>query len=192
MPNPEEDDDMALVAAEFARTPEEEAEAKAECAADLAMIRKGGRPRKGLVNAIHNFGEERYMDALPEIKKYITSTNATLRYIALHVLTFHYELAEYAPVALNMMQHDPDEECRLMAISGLGSLRRGTGDPQALKVLAALVTNENESSLAREKAYAALREIVTTDRQEQRRLAGERVKLDHMDWDFVRRYAEGN
>lgn len=192
MPNLEEDDDMALVAAEFARTPEEEAEAKAECAADLAMIRQGGKPQKGLVNAIHNFGEELYVDALPEIKKYITSTNATLRYIALHVLTFHYALPEYASVALDMMQHDPDEECRLIAMSGLGSLRRGTGDPYALKALAAIVTNETESSLAREKAYSAMREIVTTDRQEQLRLAGERVDLDHMDWDFVRLYAEAN
>ena len=71
------------------------------------MLRWGEIPRKGLFDTIHHFGEERFMDALPEIKKNIMSTDERLRYIALHVLTHHYQLSDYARVAIDMMKSDP-------------------------------------------------------------------------------------
>ena len=64
---PEQHNEMVVM--EFARSPEEVAQARAEVEADLAMLRWGEIPRKGLFDTIHHFGEERFMDALPEIKK---------------------------------------------------------------------------------------------------------------------------
>lgn len=189
MPEQNNDAEMDLVGAEFARTPEEEAQARAEIEADLATLRRGEIPHKGLFDTIHNFGEERFADALPEIKKYIISTDERLRYIALHVLAQHYQLPDYARVAIDMMKSDPDEECRLMAISGLLSLRRGSADPYALKALAALVQDENESESIRERAYKAMRGIVSYDMDEQLRLSVEPFNLaQEVDWNFVNSY----
>lgn len=183
------DDEFDPVAAEFARTPEEEAQARAEVEADLATLRRGEIPKKGLFDTIHNFGEERFMDALPEIKKYIISTDERLRYIALHVLTYHYQLPDYARVAMDMMKNDPDKDCRIMAINGLLSLRRGTTDPYALKALAALVREENEDEFIRERAYKAMRGIVSYDMDEQLRFSVEPFDLARdVDWNFVDSY----
>ena len=187
----EQNNEMDPVATEFAREPEVEALARAEVEADLATLHRGEIPRKGLFDTIHNFGEERFMDALPEIKIYLTSTDERLRYIALHVLTQHYQLPDYARVAINMMKSDPDEECRLMAISGLLSLRRGTADPYALKALASLVRDENEDKFVRERAYRAMRGIISYDMDEQLRLSVEPFDLaQDVDWHLVDSYQE--
>lgn len=189
MPEQNNDNEVDPVAMEFARNSEEEALALAEVEADLATLRRGEIPRKGIFDAIHNFGEEHFMDALPEIKKYINSTDERLRYIALHVLTQHYQLPEYARVAIEMMKSDSDEECRLMAISGLLSLQRGTSDPHALKALAALVRDENEDKFIRERAYRAMRGITSYDKDEQLRLSIEPFDLTRdIDWNFVDSY----
>ncbi len=153
---PEQNNERDPVAMEFARSPEEEAQVRAEVEAELAILRRGEIPPKGLFDTIHHFGEERFMDALPEIKKNLMSTDERLRYIALHVLTQHYQLPDYACAAQDMMKSDSDEECRLMAISGLLSLQRGSADPSALKALAALVQDENEDTFVRERAYRAM------------------------------------
>lgn len=189
MPEQNNDSEMDPVAAEFARTPEEEAQARAEVEADLAMLHRGETPKKGLFDTIHNFGEERFMDALPEIKKYIISTDERLRYIALHVLTYHYQLPDYARVAMDMMKNDPDRECRIMAINGLLSLRRNSADPYALKALAALARDENEDAFVREAAYTAMRGIVSYDKNEQLRFSLEPLDLARdVDWNFVDSY----
>ena len=131
------------------------------------------------------------MDALPEIKKYLISTDERLRYITLHVLTQHYQLPDYARVAIEMMKSDPDEECRLMAISGLLSLRRGTADPYALKALASLVRDENEDKFVRERAYRAMRGVFSYDMDEQLQLSVEPLDLaQDVDWNFVDSYRE--
>ncbi len=177
------------VALEFARTPEEEAQARAEVEADLATLRRGEIPRKGIFDTIHQFGEERFMDALPDIKTYLTSPDERLRYIALHVLTQHYQLPDYASVAMDMLKNDPDEECRLMAISGLLTLRRDSADPSALKVLASVVRDEHEETSVRERAYRAMRGILSYNKDEQLRLSVKPFDLAHdVDWSLVDRY----
>lgn len=189
MPEQDANGQVNPVAAEFTRTPEEEAEIRSELEQDLAMLLRGEVPRKGLVATLHNFGEERFVDALPEIRKYIISTDERLRYIALHVLTQHYQLADYARIAIDMMKNDPDEDCRLMAISGLLSLRSNTSDLYALRELAALVNNEKEDRFLRERAYRAMRGIVAYDMDEQERLAVGPFDLNKdVDWNFVNTY----
>ncbi|MBV9691258.1 MAG: hypothetical protein JO202_16280 [Ktedonobacteraceae bacterium] len=189
MPEQNNDDDMALVAAEFVRSPQEEAEVQTELEADLATLRRGEIPRKGVFDTIHNFGEERFMEALPEIKKYIISTDERLRYIALHVLTFHYQLPDYARVAMDMMKDDPDQDCRIMAINGLLSLRRNTDDQYALKELATIVRNEEEEEFVRETAYKAMHGIISYDMDEQLRLSIEPFDLaKDVDWELVNSY----
>src|SRR5579883_220349 len=156
MPEQNNDNEMDPVALVFARSPEEEAQARAEVEADLATLHRGEIPRQGIFDTIHQFGEERFMDALPDIQRYLTSPDERLRYIALHVLTQHYQLPDYALIAMDMLKNDPDEECRLMAISGLLTLRRDSADPAALKVLASVVRDEHEDTPVRERAYRAM------------------------------------
>ncbi|HEX4205745.1 MAG TPA: HEAT repeat domain-containing protein, partial [Ktedonobacteraceae bacterium] len=139
---------------------------------------------------IHEFGEELFTEALPEIASYLTSTDERVRYMALHVLNFHFRSKDYKYAAINMLQDDPDEECREQAAGGLGSLMKNTGDRESLHVLAQVVRNEQEGNLIRALAYSSMRAIVHDDRKEQDELIGN-FDAYRANWDFVDSYQEG-
>ena len=174
---------------EFGVSPEERARIHAKLSATLADLR-GGRLRPySLSETIHEFGEERFEEALPEIVNFLISTDEVVRYMALHVLTFHFQLKEYKSAAIEMLLHDPDEDCRRQAAAGLGSLMKNTGDPESLHVLAQVIHNDEEAELIRATAYKAMYGIVHYDRHQQDQLNETLFEPGFtFDWTFVDTY----
>ncbi len=80
---------------EFGVSPEEKARIHAKLSATLADLRAGRLRSNSLSGVIHEFGEERFDEALPEIVSFLTSPNERVRYMALDVLTFHFQLKDY-------------------------------------------------------------------------------------------------
>ena len=174
---------------EFGVSPEERARIHAKLSATLADLRAGRLRPNSLSGVIHEFGEERFDEALPEIVSSLTSPNERVRYMALHVLTFHFQLKDYKYAAIEMLLHDPDAECREQAASGLGSLMKNTGDLESLHVLAQVVHNEKEPKLTRAIAYTSMYGIVHYDRHQQDQLTETLFKPGFtFDWEFVDTY----
>lgn len=174
---------------EFGVSPEERARIDAKMSATLAEIRAGHEPKEGYADAIHNFGEEQFREALPEIINALTSSDERQRYMALHVLAFHFRLKEYKYAAMDMLLHDPDEDCRQQAAAGLGSLMKNTGDYEALHVLAQVIHNDHETDLIRSVAYRAMHTIVHYDRNQQKQFTVTLFTPDfQIDWAFVDTY----
>jgi len=174
---------------EFGVSVEEKARINAKLSAILADLRAGRTPSKNLSEIIHEFGEERFEEALPEIVNYLTNSDEVIRYMAMHVLTFHFQLKKYKYAAIEMLLHDPNEQCREQAAAGLGSLMKNTQDTEALHVLAQVIHNEKEVEMIRAIAYKAMHSIIHYDRQEQRHLNETLFKPGFsMDWDFVDTY----
>jgi hypothetical protein len=145
---------------EFGVSPEERTRIHAKLSIVLADLRAGRLRSNSLPDVIHEFGEERFEEALPEIVNFLTSTNEVVRYMALHVLTFHFQSKDYKPAAIEMLLHDPDEDCRRQAAAGLGSLMENTGDHESLHILVQVVHNEEETEAVRATAYKAMYTIV--------------------------------
>jgi HEAT repeat protein len=156
----------------------------------LVDLRQGREPAMGLFDAIHAFGEQQVVEAVPVIHPYLQSDDPDIRYITLHVLTMHFRLAEYTDTALEMLEHDPDETCRRWAAAGLLSLKADTQDRRVLAALARVVANEHEERIVRLAAYSAMRGIMHYDSNEQLALASDAafdIERD-VDWNFVRSF----
>jgi HEAT repeat protein len=174
---------------EFGVSPEERARINAKLSATLADLRSGRLPLHDLPDVIHEFGEERFDEALPEIVASLTSPNERVRYMALHVLTFHFQLKDYKPAAIEMLLHDPDEDCRRQAAAGLGSLMKNTEDRESLHALAQVVHNEEETEAVCASAYKSMYSIVHYDRQQQKQLTETLFEPGFtFDWEFVDTY----
>ena len=156
----------------------------------LEDIRRGLEPSDGYY-AIHEFGDENFIEARPEVEHFLTSDDPRLRYIALHVLTQHFGLQEYWGTALTFLRHDPDEDCRRMAASSLASLKRNTKDTKTLEALARSVSNKSEDEDVRIRAYTAMREVLDFDGREQMRIVGPEFDLERdADWQMIHSYIE--
>ena len=123
-----------------------------------------------LFSIISDFGDEHFVEAIPDIKNFLTSEDSELRYIALEVLTLNFQLQEVWQTARDFLEHDPDSNCRSLGASCLGALKRNTGDPRTLSVLAHVIVNEKEEHLVRESAYKAFCGVIKYDREEQRKI----------------------
>jgi len=83
-----------------------------------------------------------------------------LRYIALSALTLHWQCDEHRQTCERMAVSDPDEEVRLMAVSGIGSLLRGTRNPDGLAFLLAVLENEDTPADILDIAYQGVGKIL--------------------------------
>lgn len=132
-----------------------------------------------------------FLEARPEVERFLSSTDPELRMVALKVLTRYWQLPEHWSTALHFLQQDPDTECCMQGANALGSLKANTGDPLTLNVLAQVVSNEQEEALVRQATYAAMRNIIHSDPREQFRLAAHDIDLTkEVDWKMVNSYLE--
>lgn len=169
---------------------EDDLNKNAELKKALEDIKDGRRPPKGLFDTIHEFGDEEFTEAAPIIEKFLTNADPRLRYISLHVLTMHFRLQKYWKVAVQMLENDPDEDCRIMAISALRSLKRNTSDRETLTILVRLIRDEQEQKYVRESAYRAMRGIIAYNNVEQLNMATGDFDWDKdVDWDMVNSYS---
>ena len=155
----------------------------------LEAIRRGTLSKRELYRSIQAFGETDFQVARPEVERFLQSEEPELRFVALKVLTRYWRLPEHWKTARDVLEHDPDEECRFRAASDLGSLKMNTKDRETLSVLAHVARNEQEKPVVREAAYAAMKAVLHYDPQEQLQLAAHSLNLEKdVDWEMVDSY----
>lgn len=199
---------------------------------ELGRLRDGSVPGEHLYGAIHDLGEAAHFDtgyagcdslrreAEPIIVGFLAHDDPQIRYIAISVLTVHWDLRQHAGVLTRMGLSDPAEEVRQIAVSGLGWLLRGTLDKDATHLLIGILRDCTVPEFIRETAYEALLEVwhgfKTAHKMFLRRLEAEEllraaagsaetdeeraqieqqagmVWQDFVDWDFVTRLEQGD
>ena len=158
----------------------------------LQDLRANKIPHTELYFIISDFGEDHYAPAIPDIKRFLTDEDSSLRYVALEVLSVNFRLPECWQIARDFLEHDPDHDPdsnnRLLAASVLGLMRINTQDRETLSILAGIVANDQESRVLRGSAYAAMREIIAYDAQEQRNLVDAFNPETDIDWSLIAKY----
>jgi HEAT repeat protein len=138
--------------------------------------------------AIEEFGDAHYWEAVPEMKKLLTHEDFSVRYSALEVLTLNFRLPELWESARAFLEHDPNDNCRMLGASCLQVLKRNTGDERTLAVMARVVGNEDEDKFVRKAVYLDMRGVIAYDRKEQRTDILTFDLEKDVDWDLVRKY----
>lgn len=138
---------------------------------ELVRIREGSVPPNKLYGAIHDLGEaahsttgyagcERFRtEAEPTIAGFLDHREPQLRYIALNVLSFHWDLKPYVETFLWVASTDPAEDVRDMALSGAAYLARGSQHPKVTRALLAVLRDPTKDATARKSGYNDLREV---------------------------------
>ncbi len=151
----------------------------------------------GLYGLIHWFGETRMLDLEPDVIRYLSHPDQQMRYIALNVLTLHWNAKEHRHKYEALLLHDPSADVRRLAAAGLGYVLAGTRDRRASRLLAKRVRNRSEDYDVRQVAYEALRDIWLSRKHRAReeqaywRDLGDKHRRDPgawkkwVDWDFV-------
>ena len=166
-----------------------EKKSREELASLLEALRHDKMSAREVYHAIQAFGELNFQEAQSEVERFLKSEDPELRFIALKVLTRYWHLEKHWKTAQDVLEHDPDEDCRFRAAHALAGLRRNTQDRSTLKVLARVVRNEQEKRVVREAAYAAMREIIHYNPREQLHIASRGFDLaKEIDWKMVDSY----
>ena len=158
----------------------------------LQDLRANKIPRSNLYFIISEFGDDHYTPAIPDIKRFLTSEDHSLRYIALEVLALNFRLPECWQIARDFLEHDPDHNPdssnRLLAASVLGLMRRNTQDRETLSILAHVVANDQENRILRGSAYIAMREIIAYNAQERIKRLNTFNPATDVDWSLIAKY----
>lgn len=198
---------------------------------ELGRLRDGSVPREHLYGVIHDLGEAAHFDtgyagcdslrreAEPVIVDFLANDDPQIRYIAISVLTVHWDLRQHAGVLKRMGLSDPAEEVRQIAVSGLGWLLRATQDKSAIQFLIGILRDSSQPEWIRETAYEGLLEVwhgfnaahamflQRLEAEKLSRAAGEGAETEHergqterqagtvwqdfVDWDWVAKLERG-
>jgi hypothetical protein len=95
----------------------------------------------------------------------------------------------YWDTIVRRLTEDPDIDCRFRAAILMGAIKRNTGDPEALHLLAQVVSTTSEDPSVRALAYGAMLSILHYPPLDVFRTSGPRFDLDRdVDWEMVRQY----
>lgn len=117
------------------------------------------------------------------------SSNPQLRAVALEVIAGHWEMPGYWDMIVRRLTEDPDVDCRFRAATLIGSLKRNTGDQEALHLLAQVVSKSAEHHLVRTSAYGAMLSIIHYVPMDVFRARAPRFDRERdAAWEMVQRY----
>ena len=137
----------------------------------LQRIRVGTIPRDNFYGAIHDLGEALHsgtgfrgcetlrMEAEPVIAGYLMNDDSSLRWLAVSVLSAHWDLRRYADVFQQMSLSDSDDSVRKIALSSVGWLLRSTKDHNAARFLLSIFRDPGQDASMRQTAYKGLVEV---------------------------------
>jgi hypothetical protein len=137
----------------------------------LQRIRNGTIPQDRLYAALHDLGEALHSgtgfrgceilraEAAPVVAGFLKHRISRFRYIAVSVLSAHWDLVRYATTFQRMALRDPDDSVRKIALSSVGYLLRDTRDRNATKLLLHIFRDFGESAPTRQIAYEGLVEV---------------------------------
>jgi hypothetical protein len=139
----------------------------AELRSLLTRLRSGGIPEGELYSTLHRFGNARFLEARRDVEAFLTHPEASLRYIALNVLTLHWGCVEHRTTCERFAIDEGDPDNRSLGAACLGSLAQGTRDPRALKLLLDILENGAEDWHVRAAAYRAILSVLGRPASEQ-------------------------
>lgn len=125
--------------------------------------------------ALVAFGKGHFLEARPEIEKFLSSDDPEMRKTALLVLVFGFGLYDYLDTARQFLEHDPDVHVRMIGASALGTIMRNTSNEHTLALLASVVRNDKEDTFVRRTAYAEMRSVLQDNPREHFTLATSRL-----------------
>lgn len=167
-----------------------------------------GRDRfyhRGLYGLLHWFGEAQTKELERDVLRFLRHRRSDMRYIALNVLTLHWNMRKHRWKYVKLMNTDPDVSVRSLAATGLGHVLAVSRDRKASHLMVRTMKDNSEDFSVRRAAYRALRAIWIPWRRLRVESAGYfRDKLDEtvendlaawkqwVDWDFVARAERGS
>ncbi len=125
----------------------------------LARLKARRVPRAELYDLLHEFGEAGFVEAAPEVAKFLHHRFRNMRYIAVMVLALHWYLVEYRDEYERLAKSDPKIDVRRIAVSGLGAVLKETRDPRATRFLLEKLRDNSEDGSVREASYEALLDL---------------------------------
>jgi hypothetical protein len=102
----------------------------------LEELRRGMVSAHTVYHTVATFGREHFLEARADVERLLSCEDQEVRSLALSVLALDWNLQEHWKTALEVVEHDPDDDNRLRAATLLGGLKRNTGDHQVLQTLA--------------------------------------------------------
>jgi len=136
--------------------------------------------------AIHTLGHEGYLDAKPVIETFLHHSDPSLRYIALNVLTIHWNCKDHAKTCEAFIHGDSDLDCRRIGVAGLGALFEGTRDSRILGVLLKLFKDEKEDGSIRDSAYSQILYVLGKPATDQPTAARRLDYKSDVNWTWIR------
>ena len=125
----------------------------------LGAIRRGIVRDEDLYSSIHALGEAQLTEAEGDIIRFLGHADPEVRYIAVSVLTFHWDRPSCHERLEEIIGSDPSEDVRAVGARGLGYLMRGTKDKGVSALFLRKLRDSNEDGYVREAAYDGLREV---------------------------------
>ncbi len=80
----------------------------------LQDLRQGKLAPEERYHVVATCGKQQFLEALPDVERLLIHEDENLRNIALLVLGFDWRKQEYWQSALEMLQHDPDDNNRFV------------------------------------------------------------------------------
>jgi hypothetical protein len=134
----------------------------------LQRLREGTILDAHLYGALHDLGEAAHSttgyrgceilraEAEPVVAGFLAHPEPNLRYIAISVLSFHWDMTRYARVFQQISQNDLDDDVRGIALGAMSWLLRGTRDHEAARLLLSILRGSTQEALDRKWAYEEL------------------------------------
>jgi hypothetical protein len=146
----------------------------------VKLLRKGLLSEKEIADLAADVGSGNYIEARPDIEKLLDHANPIIRYNALGTLAFEWGLDSRADQIKEIAVQDADSDCRRCAAAALGSLFRGTNNPDVLKTLVSIARNPNEEQHVRAFAYTGSLDVLGVSREIQPNAYGLSVGRDEL------------
>lgn len=125
----------------------------------LRALREGRIEIEDLYGLLDELDESDSTCAEPDVARLLEHENPIVRYTAIGVLAYRWEMRDYREKLVAMLANDPDADVSHTAASALGWLLRGSRDAAATELLLKKIRSDDENKVVREMAYGALLDI---------------------------------
>jgi HEAT repeat protein len=110
----------------------------------LAQYRSGTLPEQEHYALLRKIGRAHLQEAQKDVEYFLQSPEKILRTTAFDVLILYLQIPNNWQIAVDMLEHDPDDDKRMMAANVLGRLMQGTNDVKTLRILEQFYFDKDE------------------------------------------------
>ncbi len=151
----------------------------------LRLLRRGELSTDEIRSLATKFGEARIAEAIPDLKQLLDYPDDIVRYNSISSLAFEFGICNRLERLREILFDDPDEYVRGTAAAAIGSLNRGTKNPDLLTLFQRLAKDKSEHEHVRISAYDAIFNVLGVPFLEQPRDVDSPADFD---WALVEKY----